>query len=146
MWTSPPLSSRLDQPVSCHRLFSVFKLIFTTTFMATIVQETNRYVRHVLGDAADSKWVDVTVEDICEFLGFALLMGINKLPQLHQYWNTDPAYRYLHIAERIPRDRFFAIRRFHHFTARHCHHHPLHPSHQHPHHPRHDPRQIPHVP
>ena len=98
-------------------VLGVFRLFFTTTLMATIVEETNRYARQVLGDAADAKWLDVTAEDIWAFLGFALLMGINKLPQLHQYWNTDPVYHYLPIAERIPRDRFLAIWRFLHFTS-----------------------------
>ena len=63
--------------------------------MVTIVEEMNRYVRQMLGDTADAKWMNVTAEDIWGFLGFALLMGINKLPQLHQYWSTDPVYCYL---------------------------------------------------
>ena len=44
-------------------------------------------------------------------------MGINKLPQLHLYWNTNPAFHYLPVAERITRDRFFAIWRYLHFTT-----------------------------
>ena len=98
-------------------ILGMFRLFFTTTLMATIVEETNRYAWQVLWDAADAKWLDVTAENIWAFLGFALLMGINKLPQLHQYWSTDPVYHYLPIAERIPRDRFLAIWRFLHFTS-----------------------------
>ena len=50
-----------------------------------IVEQTNAYAHEVLGDAAGDKWSDVTAEDIRAFLGFALLMGINRLPQLRLY-------------------------------------------------------------
>ena len=63
----------------------IFRL---TTLLATIVEETNRYAREVLGDSAEANWVDVVAEDVWAFLGFALLMGINRLPQLHLYWST----------------------------------------------------------
>ena len=55
-------------------------------------------------------------EDLWAFLGFALLMGINRLPLLRLYWSTDPVYHYLPI-ERITRDRFLAIWRFLHFSS-----------------------------
>ena len=97
-------------------VLGIFKLFFTTTLMATVVEQTNVYARQVLGDAAEGKWTDVTDADIWAFLGFALLMGINRLPQTHLYWNKDPVFHYLPIAERIPRDRFMAIWRFLHFT------------------------------
>ena len=107
-----PVGPAVNLPAT---LVGIFRLFFTTTLIASIVEETNRYAREVLGDAATTKWVDVVAEDVWAFLGFALLMGINRLPQLHLYWNTDPVYHYLPIAERITRDRFFAIWRFLHF-------------------------------
>ena len=73
----------------------VFRLFFTSALVGTIVHETNAYARQVLGDAASGKWEDVDANDIWAFLGFALLMGINRLPQLHLYWNTNPAFHYL---------------------------------------------------
>ena len=97
-------------------VLGVFRLMFTSAIVSLIVSETNAYAREILGDSAAQKWTDVTAEDIWAFLGFALLMGINRLPQLHLYWNTDPAYHYLPIAERITRDRFMAIWRYLHFT------------------------------
>ena len=83
--------------------------------MTTIVEETNRYARQVLGEASSTDWLDVTEKDIWAFFGFCILMGINRLPQLHLYWNTNPIYHYLPVAERITRDRFFEIWRFLHF-------------------------------
>ena len=98
-------------------MVGIFRLFFTSALVGTIVHETNAYARQVLGDAASGKWEDVDANDIWAFLGFALLMGINRLPQLHLYWNTNPAFHYLPIAERITRDRFFAIWRYLHFTT-----------------------------
>ena len=109
--------------------------MFTSAIVSLIVSETNAYAREILGDSAAQKWTDVTAEDIWAFLGFALLMGINRLPQLHLYWNTDPAYHYLPIAELITRDRFMAIWRYLHFTRT--------PP---PAPPSTAPQQIPHVP
>ena len=97
-------------------VLEIFQLFFTTTLMATIVGETNHYARKVLGESAGAKWEDVVEEDLWAFLGFALPMGINRLPQLRLYWSTDPVYHYLPIAERITRDRFLAIWRFLHFS------------------------------
>ena len=87
----------------------IFRLLFTSAIVATIVQETNAYARQILGDVAVEKWTDVTAEEVWAFLGFCILMGINRLPQLHLYWNTDPAFHYLPVAEQITRDRFLAI-------------------------------------
>ena len=123
-------------------VLGVFRLFFTTALMATIVEETNRYAQQVLGDAADGKWVDIDADEMWAFLGFVLLMGINKLLQMHQYWCRDPVFHYLPIAGRIPRDRFFAIWRFYISPQTHQHllQHARHP-------PRHRlPHQVPHVP
>ena len=68
----------------------ILKLFFTSALMTTIVEETNRYARQVLGEVSSTEWLDVTENDIWAFFGFCLLMGINRLPQLHLYWNTNP--------------------------------------------------------
>ena len=97
-------------------VLEMFQLFFTSALVGMIVEQTNAYAHEVLGDAAGDKWSDVTAEDIRAFLGFALLMGINRLPQLRLYWNTNPVFHYLPIAERITRDRFLDIWRFLHFV------------------------------
>ena len=50
------------------------------------------------------------------YFGFMILMGLNKLPGLVDYWKVDPIYHYAPIAGRIPRDRFFEISRYLHFA------------------------------
>ena len=49
-------------------------------------------------------------------LGFCVLMGINHLPALDDYWSKDPMYHYSPIADRITRDHFCNISRYLHFV------------------------------
>lgn len=43
-------------------------------------------------------------------------MGINHLPEIRDYWSTDPLLHYSPIADRIARDRFEEISRYLHFA------------------------------
>ena len=97
-------------------VLEMFQLFFTSAIVGMIVEQTNAYANEVLGDVAGDKWSDVTPEDIRAFLGFALLMEINRLPQLRLYWNANPVFHYLPIGEWITRDRFLDIWRFLHFV------------------------------
>ena len=45
-----------------------------------------------------------------------ILMGINELPEIRDYWSTDPYLHYDPIASRITRDRFEQISRYLHFV------------------------------
>ena len=68
-----------------------FGLLFSISFVDLIVVETNRYARQNLANNADrlAKWVDTTVKEIKAFLGLAIMMGINSLPQLAMYWSEN---------------------------------------------------------
>ncbi len=41
--------------------------------------------------------------EIRAYLGFAILMGFNKVPDLYDYWSTSPIFPYFPVASRIPR-------------------------------------------
>ena len=69
-----------------------------------------------MNDAQYAKWENVDAEEIWAYLGFMILMGINHLPALADYWKTDPTYHYGPIADRISRDRFCEISRYLHFV------------------------------
>ena len=101
-------------PVS-PSIIDTFRLFFTMTLLSTIIEETNRYARQVLGENIKS-WTDVKEEDILAFLGFTVLMGINQLPSIKDYWRKDKYFHYSPIADRITRDRFQQILRFLHFV------------------------------
>ena len=46
------------------------------------------------------------------YFGFMILLGINHLPAIADYWKLDPTYRYRPIADKITRDRFVEITRY----------------------------------
>ena len=56
------------------------------------------------------------MDDLRAFFGFNLLMGINELPSVTDYWRKDPYYHYSPIADRISRDRYRDISRYIHFV------------------------------
>ena len=47
-----------------------------------------------MGSEKYAKWTKITVEEMKAFLGFSVLMGINQLPAIENYWKND----YLHYS------------------------------------------------
>ena len=92
-----------------------FELLFTPTLLDDIVEQSNLHAKEVMGDEKFNSWVKITREEIKAYLGFCVLMGINHLPALDDYWSKDPMYHYSPIADRITRDRFCDISRYLHF-------------------------------
>ena len=43
-------------------------------------------------------------------------MGFNKVPDLYDYWSTNPIFHYFPVASSISRKRFLEIQQFLHFT------------------------------
>ena len=69
-----------------------------------------------MSQQAFEKFTPVTEEEICAYLGFCILMAVNQLPSITDYWRTDEVYHYAPVANRISRDRFLDITRYLHFT------------------------------
>lgn len=57
-----------------------------------------------------------TTEEIRAYLGFVILLGVNHLPEIQDYWSTDPNFHKPPIADRIARDQFEEISRYLHFA------------------------------
>ena len=55
------------------------------------------------------QWTKVTCE---EMRGFHILMLINRLPSIDDYWSLNPNLRYDPIANRISRDRFRDVQKY----------------------------------
>ena len=91
----------------------MFELFFTADLQQMIVDETNRYARQVMGDIRYSSWTKITREELKAFIGFSMLMGINRLPSVDDYWSEDPL---LHYSPRIPRWHFREISWYLHFV------------------------------
>ena len=84
--------------------------------MQLIVDQTNLYASQVMAPDKFAAWEQATVPELKAYFGFMILMGINKLPALVDYWKVDPIFHYAPVAGRIARDRFFAISRYLHFA------------------------------
>ena len=93
----------------------IFLLLFTSPILKHIVQQTNQYAQECLGKWF-STWQLVTVEDLCTYIGFMILMGLVPLPSIQDYWKKDPTFHYSPVADRISRDRFLDIHRYLHFV------------------------------
>ena len=104
------LGPSLDIPSSPVEVFDLF---FSPDLLQIIVRESNAYAKIVMGNDKYEKWSKITMEEVKAFLGFSVLMGINHLPSLNDYWSRDPHLRYAPVADCITRDRFRDISRFH---------------------------------
>ena len=85
--------------------------------MNLIVDETNRYAEQSL-QGTDKVW-STNAEEIRVYMGFMILMGINHLPKIRDYWSVSEYFRYAQIApiaDRITRDRFEEITWYLHFV------------------------------
>ena len=80
------------------------------------VEQANSYAEETMGANAYASWKAITCEDSRAFMGFNILMGINRQPSTEDYWKKDPIHYYKPIAQRISRDRFWDISRYLHFV------------------------------
>ena len=98
----------------------MFLAFFTPELIDYIVVETNRYASVCLssthcGDGPVPQW-ETDSSEVKAYLGLCILMGMNKLPDLYDYWSTDEAFHYTPVASRITRKRFLEIQWYLHFT------------------------------
>ena len=87
----------------------VFEMFFSPDLQEKIVKESNRNAEQVMSDEQYRRWNKITVEELRAYWGFCILMGINKLPSVDDYWSRDPLLRYAPIADKISRWRFREI-------------------------------------
>ena len=90
--------------------------MFTPALLDSIVEQSNVYAKEVMGEEKFSSWEKITSEEMKGYLRFCILMGINHLPALDDYWSTDPTLHYSPRADRITRDRFREISCYLHFV------------------------------
>ena len=93
---------------------SLFSLDFDNALLSLIVRETNRYVERALS-GTNKEWSTDTAE-IRAYLGFMLLMGMNELPEIRDYWSLHEYLKYMPITDRISRNHFEMIMRYLHFV------------------------------
>lgn len=69
-----------------------------------------------MGDKKYSNWKKMNDCELKALLGFKIIMAMNSLPLIDDYWERDHFLRYAPIADRISRDRFRELSRYVHFT------------------------------
>ncbi len=111
-----PFNQRTGPRIIIPRVVNeIFFLFFTSSLLEEIVRQTNAYAAECMGETFD-KWQPVTVDELCAYMGFMILMGLVQLPSIHDYWQRDEVYHYGPVADRISRDRFFELHRYLHFV------------------------------
>ena len=90
-----PAGPRVQLPSDPLGLFSLF---FDDTLVDLIVEETNRYAEQTL--QGTKEW-STDAAEIRAYMGFMILMGINQLPEIRDYWSMNEYLHYAPIADRI---------------------------------------------
>ena len=85
-----------------------FTLMFDDNVMDLLVTETNRYAKqNPPGDRY--RWYDTSDNELKLFLGMIIAMGIHRLPQLEDYWCSDPLLGVPRIVSGMPIDWFTVL-------------------------------------
>ncbi|XP_032830891.2 uncharacterized protein LOC116954466 [Petromyzon marinus] len=84
------------------------KLFLDDAFMERIAAETN----HCAAQSHAVGWKPATRATVSTFLGVLLVMGINVLPELNQYWATDDCLGNQFIQRAMSRNRFKNLMRY----------------------------------
>ena len=94
----------------------IFSNFFTDDFLDSIVLQSNIYASEVMSEESFSNWHKISLEELKAYFGFYILMGINRLPSLDDYWKLDSVFHCKPIADRITHQRCKEISRYLHFT------------------------------
>ncbi|XP_028042586.1 piggyBac transposable element-derived protein 3-like, partial [Bombyx mandarina] len=86
-----------------------FYRFMSPDILIDIVDNSNLYSTHRTG-----KCMQLTIEQLKDFLAILLIMGIVKMPSYLDYWSTE--FRYAQVADIMPLKRFEQIRRNIHFV------------------------------
>ena len=95
-----------------------FLRVFGEETIERIVEETNRYARQNLQNNARrlAVWKDVSQPELKAYFGVCVIMGINQLPKVADYWKDDPYVGNSGIKGNMTRNRFQEISQFLHFA------------------------------
>ena len=81
-----------------------FRHIWTEEIQALMLKETNRKgFDNSFEKKAD--FIKIKPEELDNFLGLTLLMGIVKMPRLHDYWVEDDFFGKTNFSDYLTRDR-----------------------------------------
>lgn len=88
---------------------SFFLCLLPETFLEFIVEQSNRYCNQL-----QKPFQPITKEEIKQFIGINIMMGIKHLPSYRDYWSSNPQLRDSYISSIMPVKRFsFLLATFH---------------------------------
>ena len=93
----------------------MFSQFFDEDLLTLIVTETNRFAAQSIAATNRTASWETDVSELKAYLGFMIVMGVNRLREIRDYWSNDDKLHNTFIASRITRDRF-EITRYLHFT------------------------------
>ena len=93
----------------------MFSCFFSENFLHMIVHETNLFAAQSLAAANRDTTCETSIDELKAYLGFMIVMGVNRLPEVRDYWSRDEKLHNTFIASSITRDRFEEISRYLHF-------------------------------
>lgn len=96
----------------------LFLKLFTNEIQHEVVTQTNAFADQT-GDCCTrrwSSWQELNEQELLKFLAVRMLMGVNRLPEMKQYWSKDPLLQYPIISKIMKQDRYFEILKYLHFS------------------------------
>ena len=86
-----------------------FKLLWTDELTNLVVEQTNLYSTQQSGNC-----VNTSKDEMEQFIGMHIKMGIVQLPSYVSYWSQE--MRYSPVADVMPRGRFQKLKKYLHFV------------------------------
>ena len=80
----------------------IFLYLFSENLIDRIVDQTNLYAQQ-----SQKSFEKTNKEKILKFLGMNLIMGINRLPFIRDYWSSNNQLHNTYISSVMPLNRFF---------------------------------------
>ncbi len=111
-----PFTNTVGPNVCVSNMLELFFQFFTMDIIGHIVTETNRYAKICIECSSNDNTWETSEEEIIAYLGFTIIMGLNQLPHIYDYWSTDSVFHNFYISSRISRARFLEIKRYLHFV------------------------------
>ena len=92
--------------------------MFDEVLFEKIVKETNRYARQKLpvNEQRLGRWRDVSKPEVKAYFGMCVIMGINIILMVADYWSTDIFKGNEGIKRVIPKNQFEVISQFLHLN------------------------------
>ena len=95
-----------------------FTFMFDEDLFDKIVVETNRYARQKLAGNEQrlARWRDVNKDEMKAYFGVCVIMGMNILPKIADYWSSDIFVGNEGVKRVMPKNRFEEISQFLHLN------------------------------